>query len=397
MNTCNDDRVPTRITVVKRGITVVKRGTHLCPPFRRFNASTLSERPKVTKKRSVHVAQQRPCKRFKKVLHKEKAGFAVAQHSSKEQSRQPPTDKKELRLKKQLAQAKAVSTTVAAAAGARFNFNAFRTAALAAVAAGARAHESKTNTSAVSKVVVTSDSEVSESASVSCSVSEASVPSVSPPFLAGLSEGGSELLHGRSPSSQQHCPNCRKTQCPKELKEDCWLEVTTTYKVQSTDGSNLKFSDDVTGWSGKPKSGQLCDGMDTSQVTKITTSDAFINNVHQSVSDTLFVSTPHSVRQDCLVGIQEGLASKALTVYFWRTGNSRMYKVFGIQCNHCQHAVHGTWTKQSTALAIDSLSRLFCAFVVPSASGIDNLPQLPLQHRARLTHECLGPPEFLDE
>ena len=47
---------------------------------------------------------------------------------------------------------------------------------------------------------------------------------------------------------------------------------------------------------------------------------------------------------------------------------------------HCHYAVHGTWTKQSTALAIDSLSRLFCAFVVPSASGIDNLPQLPLQH-----------------
>ena len=179
------------------------------------------------KKRSLHVAQQHPCKRFKKVLHKEKAGFAVAQHSSKEQSRQPPTDKKELRLKKQLAQAKAVSTTVEAAAGAHFNFNAFRTAALAAVAAGARAHESKANTySAVSKVVVTSDSEVFESASISCSVSEASVPSVSTPFLARLSEGGSDLLHGRSPSSHQHCPSRRKTQCPEEFKEDFWLQVT---------------------------------------------------------------------------------------------------------------------------------------------------------------------------
>ena len=189
------------------------------PPFRRLNASTSSERPKVTKKRSVHVAQQRPCKRFKKVLHKEKAGFAVVQHSSKEQSRQPPTDKKELRLKKQLAQAEAVSTTVGAQAGARLNLNAFRTAALAAVAARARAHESKTRTySAVSKVVVTSDSEVSESASVSCSVSEASVPSVSPPFLARLPEGGSELLHGRSPSSQQHCPNCRKNTVPKGIQ-----------------------------------------------------------------------------------------------------------------------------------------------------------------------------------
>ena len=100
------------------------------PPFWRFNVSTSSERPKVTKIRSVHVAQQRPCKRFKKVLHKEKAGFAVAQHSSKEQSRQPPTDKKELRLKKQLAQEKAVSSTVEAPAGTRLlNVNAFRTAA----------------------------------------------------------------------------------------------------------------------------------------------------------------------------------------------------------------------------------------------------------------------------
>ena len=148
----------------------------------------------------------------------------MAQHSSKEQSRQPPTDKKELRLKKQLAQAKAVSTSVAAAAGARFNVNALRTAALASVAAGAAAHESKSNTySAVSKVVVTSDSEVSESASVACSVSEASVPSVSPPFLARLSEGGPDLLHGRSPSLQQRCPNCRQKQCPEEFNQDLWV------------------------------------------------------------------------------------------------------------------------------------------------------------------------------
>ena len=80
------------------------------------------------------------------------------------------------------------------------------------------------------------------------------------------------------------------------------------------------------------------------------------------------------------VAIQEGLASKALTVYFWRTNSTRMNKVLGIQCHHCHYAVHGTWTKNSTADAIESLSRLFCAFVVPSASGIDNLPQLPLQH-----------------
>ena len=110
----------------------------------------------------------------------------------------------------QLATALAGARSVAAAAGASLNVNAFKTAVLASAAAGAAARESKTKTySAVPKVVVTSDSEVSDSASVACSVSEASVPSVSPPFLARLSEGGSDLLHGRSPSLQQRCPNCR--------------------------------------------------------------------------------------------------------------------------------------------------------------------------------------------
>ena len=106
----------------------------------------------------------------------------------------------------------------------------------------------------------------------------------------------------------------------------------------------------------------------------------FYDSAHQSLSCTLFSSTPHSARRECLDGIEQGLASRALTVYFWRTGNNRMYKVFGIQCNHCQYAVHGTWTKKSTPDDIDCLGRLFCAFVVPTASGIDNLPQVPLQH-----------------
>ena len=61
--------------------------------------------------------------------------------------------------------------------------NAFTTAVLASAAAGAAARESKTKTySAVPKVVVTSDSEVSDSASATCSVSEVSLPSISPPF-----------------------------------------------------------------------------------------------------------------------------------------------------------------------------------------------------------------------
>ena len=194
------------------------------PPSRRFNDSTLSERPKVTKKRSVHAEQQRPCDRVKKVHRKEKSGIAVAQHSSKEQSRQPPTDKKALRQKKQLAQAKADSTTVVAPAGTRRKVNTFRTATSVPVVAGARAHGSKTKTySSVPKVIGTSDSEVSESASTSCCVSEASVPSVSPPFSAGLSEGGLDFLKGGSPSSPKRCPNCRKTRWPKQFKQDFWL------------------------------------------------------------------------------------------------------------------------------------------------------------------------------
>ena len=154
----------------------------------------------------------------------------------------------------------------------------------------------------------------------------------------------------------------------------------TAYTVHSEGGRKLEFTGGVTGWAGIPQSGTLMDGFDTSQISKITTNDAFYGSAHQSLSCTLFSSTPHSARRECLDGIEQGLASRALTVYFWRTSNNRMYKVFGIQCNHCQYAVHGTWTNHSTADEIDSLSRLFCAFVVPSASGIDNLPQVPLQH-----------------
>ena len=108
----------------------------------------------------------------------------------------------------QLAKALAGARSVAAAAGASLNVNAFKTAVLASAAAGAAARESKTNTySAVPKVVVTSDSEVSDSAGVASNVSEASVPSISPPFSPMLSEGEFDLLHGRSPSLQQQCPN----------------------------------------------------------------------------------------------------------------------------------------------------------------------------------------------
>ena len=153
-----------------------------------------------------------------------------------------------------------------------------------------------------------------------------------------------------------------------------------SYKDYKTDGCKLKFSDDVTGWAGKPESGQLSAGIDISQVTKFTTSEAFENNVHQSVSNTLFASTPQKIRHDCLTAVQEGLASKAITVYFWKTTSTRNWKVFGIQCSSCLYAVHGTWTNKSLTHPVDKLSRLFCAFVLPTVLGIHNLPQLPLQH-----------------
>ena len=153
-----------------------------------------------------------------------------------------------------------------------------------------------------------------------------------------------------------------------------------SYKDHRTEGCKLKFGDDVTGWAGKPESGRLCDGIDISQVTKITMSEVFENTVHQSVSSTLFASTPHNIRQYCLGAVQEGLASKAITVYFWKTTSTRNHKLLGIQCTSCLYAVHGTWTNKSFAHPVDSLSRLFCAFGLPTALGIDNLPQPPVQH-----------------
>jgi hypothetical protein len=279
----------------------------------------------------------------------------VAQHPSKKQSHPPLTGKKELKLKMQLAKALAGARSVADAAGASLNVNAFKTAVLASAAAGAAAHESKTNTySAVPKVVVTSDSEVSDSASVACSVSEASVPSRSPPFSPMLSEGESDLLHGRPPSLRQHCPNSRKQQCPREFEKEVWLQVIKSYKDHRTEGCKLKFGDDVAGWAGKPESSRLCDGIDISQVAKITTSEVFENTVHQSVSSTLFASTPQNIRQDCLEAVQEGLASKAITVYFWKTGSSRNRKLFGIQCTSCLtlSMAHGPTNPLRTQLTV---------------------------------------------
>ena len=164
------------------------------------------------------------------------------------------------------------------------------------------------------------------------------------------------------------------------LKKDVWLQVIKSYKDHKTDGCNLKFSDDVTGWAGKPESGQLSDGIDISQVTKFTTSEAFENNVHQSVSNTLFAYTPQQIRHHCLKAVQEGLASTAISVYFWKTSSTSNNNVFGIRCSSCLYAVHGTWTNKSFKEPVDKLSRLCCAFVLPTALGIDNLPQLPLQH-----------------
>jgi hypothetical protein len=189
-----------------------------------------------------------------------------------------------------------------------------------------------------------------------------------------------DSLNAGSQSSPKCCPNCRRTQCPNKYKHLFWSQVQTAYTVPSEGGRKLQFNDEVKGWAGIPQSVTFMDGFDTSQVSVITTEDAFHDSAHQSLSCTLFSSTPQSARRECLVAIERGLASKSLTVYFWKTKTGHMNKQLGIQCNHCQYAVHGKWTKTSSSEEIDRLSRLFCGFVVSSVSGIDNLPAVPLQH-----------------
>ena len=292
------------------------------PPSESFDASTCSARPEVMNKRSVHAKQERPSDRWKKVHREEKSGIAVAHHWSKERSLQPLTDKKALWQKRQLAQPKADSRTVAAPALKRRKVDGFTTATAVPVLKGARAHRSQRKASSPMPVAIgTTDSEVSASQSASFCVSEASEPSVSPPFLAGVSEGSLDSLNAGSNSSPKCCPNCRRTQCPQKFKHDFWSQVQTAYTVPSEGGRKLQFNDEVKGWAGIPQSVTFMDGFDTSQVSVITTKDAFHDSAHQSLSCTLFSSTPQSARRECLVAIERGLASKSLTVYFWKTKN----------------------------------------------------------------------------
>ena len=105
----------------------------------------------------------------------------------------------------------------------------------------------------------------------------------------------------------------------------------TAYTVPSEGRRKLHFNDEVKGWAGLPQSETFMDVFDTSQVSQITTKDAFYDSAHQSLSSTLFRSTPQSARRECLDAIERGLASKSLTVYFWRTGAGRMNKQLGIE------------------------------------------------------------------
>ena len=151
------------------------------------------------------------------------------------------------------------------------------------------------------------------------------------------------------------------------------------YTVETNGSGQFQFGDGVEGWAGMPESGKLMHGFDTSQVSLITTKEAFYSP-DQSLSTTLFSSTPHIARRECLVAIERGLVSSSLTVYFWKTAAGGMNKRLAIQCNHCDYTVHGSWTKKSTEHDIECLARFFCGFVVPRADGIDHLPSMPLQH-----------------
>ena len=172
-------------------------------------------------KRSLHAKKDCPSDRWKKGHREEKSGIVVAHYSSKERCLQPLTGKKALWQKRQLAQPKADSRTVAAPALKRRKVDEFTTATAVPVLKGARAHRSQRKASSPMPVAIgTTDSEVSASQSASFCVSEASGPSVSPPFLAGVSEGSLDSLNAGSHSSPKCCPNCRRTQCPQKIKHD---------------------------------------------------------------------------------------------------------------------------------------------------------------------------------
>ena len=172
-------------------------------------------------------------------------------------------------------------------------------------------------------------------------------------------------------------PTAGQHSAQTKIKHDFWSQVQTAYTVPSEGGRKLQFNDEVKGWAGIPQSGTFMDGFDTSQVSQITTKDAFYDSAHQSLSCTLFSSTPQSARRECLDAIERGLASKSLTVYFWKTKTGHLNKQLGIQCSHCQYAVHGKWTKTSSSDDIECLARFFVASLCPKHLGLITFLQCP--------------------
>jgi len=182
-----------------------------------------------------------------------------------------------------------------------------------------------------------------------------------------------------SPNAPKCCPQCRKTQFPEIWRHDFWFQVQDAYTVEKNGRPTWVFGDGIKGLAGMPETGKLQDGVDTSQVNLIKTKEEFYGPSN-SLSTTLFFHTPHVPRREAIKAIENGLETRSLKVYFWRTAAGGLNKQLGIQCNHCDYTVHGSWTKKCDGEGIERLARLFCGFLVPRAGGIAHLPSLPLLH-----------------
>ena len=318
------------------------------PPSQIIRASPCRPRPHLTKKPSVPIVRQGDCDRDKKLQRKEKCNSAVARFSTL-------SEKKALWKKRLSEKAR--------------KDKACRNSQSVAVETGARVHKSPKNTKASS----TTDTGVSTSPSASCT-SVASVPAVSASLETVQSDDAAVFPH--APAC---CPNCRKTQFPQIWRHDFWFQVQDAYTEEKNGSPTWVFGDGINGWAGMPETGKMQDGIDTSQVSLIKTTGGFYNP-SSSLSNTLFFQTPHVARRAAIKAIEDGLETRSLRVYFWRTASGGMNKQLGIQCNHCNYTVHGSWTKNCDGEDIERLARLFCGFLVPSAEGIAHLPTLPLQH-----------------
>jgi hypothetical protein len=324
------------------------------PPSQIIRASPCSPRPQLRKTPSVPIVRHGDFDREKKLERKEKCNSAVAFFSTL-------SDKKALWKKRLSEKAR--------------KDKACRNSESVAVETGARVHKSPKNTKASLRIgVPTTDSGVSTSPSASVCTSEASVPSVSASLETVQSEDAAV-----SPNAPKSCPQCRKTQFPEIWRHDFWFQVQDAYTVEKNGRPTWVFGDGIKGWAGMPETGKLQDGVDTSQVNLIKTKEEFYDP-SISLSSTLFFHTPHVPRRAAIKAIENGLETSSLRVYFWRTAAGGLNKQLGIQCNHCDYTVHGSWTKKCGGEGIERLARLFCGFLVPSAEGIAHLPTLPLQH-----------------